>query len=309
MGAMAGSLGRGLERISSEGACVGLCAPSGEEGPSLLCVGGAARAYLFQGPLRERLEQEASVEEVAATSGAERGGGPRERALFKAAQQTVANFLDPQPEPGPAPAAGLAGLEGLGPEERAGVHEFWVCSAAGGGSGRAQDPVDVLWERIGDAGGRTAESFGMEDYGAALRRLAAAGPGSLLDPLLGAARPLLERFRHQRDRRCEAPAPPVAFTLTLKTPGGVLVCATDRAWICLAALAPIDGGDSSVAAGLVHRILSLLGHLKEPPPTSPGDLDGAGGSPYRRRSSGFVPPLRLPSPERLVRPRPPSYDP
>jgi len=53
-----GQHGRGLERVSSEGACVGLCAPSGEEGPSLLCVGGAARAYLFQGPLRERLEQE-----------------------------------------------------------------------------------------------------------------------------------------------------------------------------------------------------------------------------------------------------------
>ncbi len=220
----------------------------------------------------------------------------------------MASFLDPQQEPGPAPAAGLAGLEGLGPEERAGIHEFWVCSAAGGGSGWAQSPVDVLWERIADGGGRTAEAFGMEGFGAALRHLAAAGPGSLLDPLLGAARPLLERFQHQRDRRFEAPAPPVAFTLTLKTPRGVLVCATDRAWICLAALPPIGGGDSSEAAGLVHRILNLLGHLKEPPPTSPSDLDGAEGSPYRRRSSGFVPPLRLPSPERLVRPRRPSYD-
>ena len=224
-----------------------------------------------------------------------------------AAQQVVARFLDPQPEQGPAPSAGLGGLEGLGPEERAGVREFWVCSAAAAGSGRAQGAVDVLWTRAGDHGGGAAEAFGMEDFGAALRHLAAAGPGSTLDPLLGAARPLLERFRHQRERRCEAP--PVALTLTLKTPCGVLVCATDRSWICLAALEPVSGGDSSAAAGLVHRILSLLGHLKEPPPTSPSDLDGAGGSPFHRRTSGFVLPLRLPSPERLVRPRRPSYDP
>ena len=150
----------------------------------------------------------------------------------------------------------------------------------------------------------------MESFDAALRHLAATEPESMLDPLLVAARPLLEKFQRQRSRRGIDSPPPVATTLTLKTSRGVLVAATDIAWICLAAVTPPEGGDAApAAAGLVHRALSGLGHLKEPPPPTPGDPRAAtAGSPSRPKAPA-VPPLRLPSPERLVRPRRPIADP